>query len=176
MTNLARALPALALAAACSHGSGSSSAAPTASTPHAATAAPGGVRGMHGGMAGMCPLDVPGTKVAAADTADGEAITFTTTPEHADELRSRVRAMADMHNRHHAEAAPGAGGGMHAEHGGMHMPPPSRAAVEDVENGARVVVTPTDPQDLQKLQSTVRMHAEHMQQQGGCGMMGGGNG
>ena len=83
--------------------------------------------------------------------------------------------MAEMHNQHHAAA-----GGMHDDHGGgkmdghgmggTMMPPPSRATVEDVENGARIVVTPNDSADLQKLQSTVRMHAEHMQQNG-CGSM-----
>ena len=84
-----------------------------------------------------------------------------------------------MHNQHHA--APGRmhdahGRGMMDGHGtdggmgGTMMPPPSRATVEDVENGARIVVTPNDSADLQKLQSTVRMHAEHMQQNG-CGSM-----
>jgi hypothetical protein len=56
-----------------------------------------------------------------------------------------------------------------AEHMAM-MPPPSRAAVRDVEGGARIVVTPNDPADLDRLRSAVRMHAEHMRESGTCGM------
>lgn len=60
------------------------------------------------------------------------------------------------------------GGGSMGPTGGRDamMPPPSRAAVEDVEGGARLVVTPNDPGDLDRLRSTVRMHAEHMRQTG----------
>jgi hypothetical protein len=54
------------------------------------------------------------------------------------------------------------------------MPPPSRASVEDLPNGARITVTPNDAADLQRLQSTIRAHAEHMQQHG-CAMMGQGS-
>jgi hypothetical protein len=132
-------------------------------------------------------MSVPGTNLSAADTSTGEALTFTTTPDQAAALRERVHAMADMHNRHHASGDAGHGGmggmhgggmmGGHASHGGqdgmmgdMEMPPPSRAAVEDLPDGARIIVTPNDPADLERLQKTVRMHAEHMQQHG-CGMM-----
>jgi hypothetical protein len=119
-------------------------------------------------------MSVPGTKLAAADTSTGEAITFTTTPDQAAALRERVHAMADVHNRHHAsgDADHGGMGGMHGGWmmGDMQMPPPSRAAVEDLPDGARIIVTPNDPADLDRLQKTVRMHAEHMQQHG-CGMM-----
>lgn len=125
-------------------------------------------------MMQVCPMAVPGTQVAVSDTPDGEAVWFTTAPERIPELRSRVRAMADLHNRQHAGGgAEQMGGGMMG--GGMSgmgasmMPPPSRAAVEDVEGGARLVVTPNDPADLDRLRSTVRMHAQHMQETGTCG-------
>ncbi|BDG05185.1 hypothetical protein AMOR_41810 [Anaeromyxobacter oryzae] len=115
-------------------------------------------------------MDVPGTKVSAADTASGEALTFTTTTDQAAALRARVHAMADMHNLHHASGeaghAPMAGGGRP----GMTMPPPSRAAVEDLPDGARIEVTPNDPADVQRLQAAVREHAAQMQEHG-CGMM-----
>lgn len=142
-------------------------AAPAAAT-QPSTVAPAG------GMAGVCPMSVPGTKLSAADTSTGEAITFTTAPDQAAALREKVHAMADMHNRHHAsgDADHGGMGGMHGGGmmGDMQMPPPSRAAVEDLPDGARIIVTPNDPADLERLQKTVRMHAEHMQQHG-CGMM-----
>jgi len=51
------------------------------------------------------------------------------------------------------------------------MMPSSHAAVVDLETGARVDVTPSDPADLQKLQAAVRMHAQRMQKEG-CAMMG----
>jgi hypothetical protein len=146
-----------------------------APSPRARAAAPA--------MAGHCPMEVPGTQVSAADTQDGEAVTFITSPDHEADLRSRVHAMADMHNEHHQ------GGGM--DHGGMHgsgsmgrdtstgsgamghmetMPPPSRASVQDVPGGARLVVTPSDPGDLERLQSVVRTHAQHMSETHACGM------
>ena len=124
-----------------------------------------------------CPMVVPGTQVSAADTSNGESITFTTSPDHAADLRARVHAMADMHNRHHQ------GEGMEGMHGDMQhgqmmaggehmamMPPPSHAAVEDIEGGARIVVTPNDPADLERLRSAVGMHAEHMRESGTCEM------
>ena len=169
------------LAAACAH-SPPEQAAP-APEAHPARAAP--APGRPGGMMAMCPMSVPGTQVSATDTADGEALTFTTTPDQVAELRSRVHAMADMHNQHHSGGEGGMhehgmhehgmhGHGMHGHEGmtsGMAMPPPSRATVEDLANGARILVTPNDAADLQKLQSAVRGHAQHMSQHG-CGMMG----
>jgi hypothetical protein len=159
-------------ALACSHGS-APQAAP-AQPPHA-TAAPPRTASAEGSM---CPMDVPGTQLSAADTATGETLTFISTPDQAPALRERVRAMAAMHEERHAmgdggHMGEGHGGMMHegTGMGGMERPPPSHAVVEDVENGARVVVTPNDPADLQKLQTTVKAHAQKMQQEG-CGMMG----
>jgi len=137
------------------------------------------------GMAEMCPMSVPGTQVSAMDVATGEALTFTAAPENAAALREKVHGMADMHNRHHAAGEHGHGGmghggmghggmgGMSAMGGmgGMQAPPPSRASVEDLPDGARILITPNDPVDLQLLRSAVRSHAEHMQRHG-CGMMG----
>lgn len=161
------------LAAACAH-SGGSGDTTAAARPAPATAASRQAPTASGMP--MCPTDVEGTQVTAADTPSGETVTFTTAPERAAELRTRVHAMADMHNRHHATGATDAHAGMQgAEGGGMHhgamMPPPSRATVEDTDTGARIVVTPNDPADLAKLQATVREHAQHMQE--GCGHMGG---
>ena len=160
----------------CSHGSASKESAATAQPAPAKEQA-------QGGMAAMCPMTVPGTQVSATDTATGEALAFSTTsPDQVSELRSRVRAMADMHNQHHSGdtgsmgqggMGEGQGTGMGGDTSGMHMPPPSTATVEDTDTGARLVVTPKDPTQLTQLQSTVRSHAEMMQQQGSCGMMGG---
>jgi len=156
----------------CAH---SQSAAPAAK-PAAAEQAP--VPG--GDMMSMCPMNVPGTQVSAADSETGETLTFTTTTtDQVAELRSRVHAMAEMHNRHHAAGgmmeggmAGGTGGMMGSgEATGPAMMPPSHATVVDLEGGASIMLTPNDPADLQKLQSEARVHAQRMQQ-GGCGMMG----
>jgi hypothetical protein len=126
-----------------------------------------------GSLTGMCPMSVPGTHVSAVDAVNGEALAFTTTGQVA-ELRSRVREMAEMHNRHHAD--PGTREGMLA--GGVtgvgHAVtsariPPSWATVMDVEDGASLVLAPSAPADLEKLQSAVRMRAQRMEQEG-CGM------
>lgn len=134
-----------------------------------------------GEMGGMCPMGVPGTQVAAEDTATGESLTFTTkSPAQVAVLRERVHAMAEMHNAHHA-GGDAEHGGMHGMHGGMGggmsggmegmgMPPRSEARVENLPDGARILVTPKDPADLQRLQSTVRQHATQMQEHG-CPMM-----
>jgi TusA-related sulfurtransferase len=109
---------------------------------------------------------------ASAEARDGEA---------SDDPAASAGSTADET----AGASAGSGGGMPEGHmGGMaghagsmegaHMPPPSRASVEDVPNGARIAVTPNDPADLSRLQSTVRMHAQHMQEHG-CAMMGAGH-
>jgi hypothetical protein len=133
---------------------------------------------------GTCPAEVPGTQVSATDVDGGEAVTFKTSPEQAAELRKRVHAMADMHNSHHQGGGMGHGGMPEGMHGGAMgpgsmgggsdqmamMPPPSRAAVEEAPGGARIVVTPNDPADLDRLRSAVRMHAEHMGQTHACGM------
>lgn len=157
-------------------------------------APPGAPRdgGADAAMMQACPMAVPGTQVAVSDTAGGEALTFTTAGGDVGELRRRTSAMAAMHDRMGAGArmeqmqggmapgggmmGPGIGGGSMGggQGGGGHgmTMPPSRAAVEDVENGARIVVTPNDPADLERVRSAVRMRAKHMQQRG-CEMMGG---
>jgi hypothetical protein len=159
--------------AACGHARSSSSGAAAPASASAASPA-GGPPG--GGMAGLCPMAVPGTKLSTADTAAGEALTFTAGPDQAAALRERVHAMAEMHNHHHGSGeadhggTTGTAGGAPGETGGMAMPPPSRASVEDLPDGARLTVTPNDPAELQRLQATVRMHAEHMREHG-CEMM-----
>ena len=143
---------------------------------------------------GACPMAVPGTEVIASDTAAGEALTFKTASGDVAELRRRVHAMAEGHDHAAADMEHGhggmghgagmmghgmmqggsAGGGQGAGGGhGMHevAMPPSRTAVEDVEGGARIVVAPDDPADLERLRSAVRTRAQHMQQHG-CQMTG----
>lgn len=138
------------------------------------------------GMMEMCPMRVPGTTVSVSDTEAGVAVVFRTTGDVA-ELRRRVRYVAEMHNRHHAEGAmaccrgmtnggqetggtPDQGGRgmmMGMSHEGM---VPATAAAEDVDGGARIVLTPEDPSQLGALRTHVHDHAERMAR-GECPMM-----
>jgi hypothetical protein len=164
-------------------------------SPPAAEQEPGMRGGMMGGeMAGMCPMAVEGTTARAEDVEGGAAMVFTTTGD-VSELRRRVARMAQMHNRHHGEGhghmrgarggsrghqhgraqdgdepAPGGmQGGMGMMGGGM-MPPPSTARSEEVEGGARLVLTPRDPADLARLREHVGQHGD-MMASGRCPMM-----
>lgn len=145
-------------------------------------------------MAGMCPMQVPGTTVAATEVDGGIDLSFTTTTGDVAELRQRVRRMAEMHNQpgghrmmgSHGTAAPGAaaehqhGAQAGAGHGGMMMGggmmmPAATASVEDIETGARLILKPKDPAQLGALREHVRMKAQRMAG-GECPMMSHGSG
>jgi hypothetical protein len=95
---------------------------------------------------------VAGTSVAVEDTADGAALVFVTTGDVA-AVRKRAATLADMHV-HHGASDPPAMGTMIATR--------SSAAASDVDGGARVTFTASDPGDVGKLQSELRMHAHHL--------------
>ncbi len=131
----------------------------------------------------LCPMDVPGAHVAAADTADGEALTFTTgtsQPEARDQLRRSVRAMADAINGGQATGATASGGAGGASTGSTGsadassepMPaqtlPASHASVDDTGEGIRLTVTPNDPADLARLQGVMRTRVDQMLKSGTC--------
>lgn len=168
-------------------GSRQQSAEPVTRAPVTANAAPS--------SAGRCAcpmaMNMANTQITTADATDGIAIVFTTTGDVAD-LRARVRKISDMHNRmagemgsmHGEDAQGGAmqgggmqGGGMHCDREGrMHgmgmgaKMIPSRASVEDVPGGARLVLVPADASQLGALRQQARMWAE-MMQKGQCPMM-----
>lgn len=98
-------------------------------------------------------MHVAGVSVAYEDTADGAAIVFTTDQGEVAELQSRVAKKAEHHNDPGHKRAEG------------HVPHSARA--DNVERGARLVMTPADPKDLEALRAHVREHVEHMQK-GGC--------
>ena len=138
----------------------------------------------HGDKMANCPMQVTGTQVSSAEAMNGQTITFTTSPDQVGELRRRVHAMASTHNEKHASLYGPMGAGMKdggAMSGGvmgrdkaMDKIPPSQATVSEVEQGASVTVTATDPNDLQKLRTAVQMHVQHMQKHE-CAMMGHGH-
>jgi len=134
---------AVALLAGCATTSGRSEGSVAAESKH-----------QHGmGMKGdMCPMQVAGATARSEDLEGGIAVAFTTNTGDVAELRQRVKAMAEMHNNHHAE------GGMMS---GM-MVPAATSVADDVPGGARIALTPKDPSQVEALRQHVRTHAERM--------------
>jgi hypothetical protein len=121
-----------------------------------------------------CPMAVPGTAVATADVGEGVALVFTTsTTGDVVELRERVRGMAALHNRHHAEGGRMLGdrdtGGATMMEGATLMPA-TTASVVDVKAGAQLVLAPRDPAQLLTLREHARSRAQKMTLDG-CPMM-----
>lgn len=106
-----------------------------------------------------CPMSLPGTEVAVADTPKGVTISITTKPENVVELRRRVEQMAAMHSSDRPGAAMMQGQMM-----------PGTVKYEPIENGARLTLTPNDATKLAEFQKQVRGHVEKMQK-GDCTMM-----
>jgi len=154
-------------------GGSSQSAAPAAPAP--ATSAPAPASDDP-----SCPVAVPGTSVSVEDTDSGAALVFVTTGD-VTELRRRVAEMTRMHNDQHAsmgalptgdegdaQAGHGEhaghdmpGGGEHAGHAGGMISVHSSAAAEDIEGGARMVIT-AGAGDVARLQGELRTHAQHL--------------
>jgi hypothetical protein len=134
-----------------------------------------------------CPMMVEGASVDVENTADGVALRFTsTTAGNVEDLRNRVEHMARMYEMHgggkdkggsmmwhrmgHMRAdqdQPGAGGQGQGPAGAM---PAATARVEDVDNGARLVLTPKDKTQLTALREHARDHERRMES-GECWMM-----
>ncbi len=157
--------------------------------------------GMPGGMqeqpATMCPMQVLGAQVTVNDTSNGVALTFTTTDsERVSDLRERAVAMAEMHNAcmQGTSACPHMGGqgsqpsaqpgtpsstppGAGAYHGGQGRGMvPSTATVEEVDGGARLLMTPINADDADTLRARVRRMASRMSQDNRCPMLQGAHG
>ena len=136
---------------------------------------------------GMCSM-MKDAQLAATDGEHDVAITFTTQGDPT-ALRAHVHQMGAMHDQmSHGKMAGGmmmgsggmgsGGGEMHGGSGmmmggGMHEHEPmvpSHAAVDDVDHGARIALTPDDPAQLASLREHVHKHVE-MMKSGHCPMM-----
>jgi hypothetical protein len=129
-----------------------------------------------------CPMAGQDVQTEVSDVDNGVALTFTTKTGDVDELRQRVRRMAEMYaarssrREMHWQAmgrggmGPGGGGPgrmMGAENkGAMGRRGPMPAAdtkVEEVEGGARIVLTPKDSSQLKALREHAHWHQQRMQ-------------
>ena len=131
---------------------------------------------------GMCAM-MKDAQLAATDGEHDVTVTFTTQGDPT-ELRAHVHKMGAMHDQMgHGEMGHGKmmgggemGSGSHEMAGGSGMGDmhahmvPSHAAVDDVDHGARVVLTPDDPAQLAALRDQVHAHVE-MMKSGKCPMM-----
>ena len=109
-------------------------------------------------MMQACPVKVDGTTVAATDTADGVAVTFTAKPANVADLQSRVEHMAAMHNTMTSAT------GTHA-----HMMD-GTVKYEALPTGARLLFTPKEASRLKEFREQVRSRVEQMKK-GDCSMM-----
>lgn len=111
----------------------------------------------------LCPVQVPGTTVTANDVAGGTALEFKTSADHIAEMRERVRDIAAVYNHHDAgdplDSTPAPAQGTNSErvHHDLGMPVGS-ASVEEISGGARLILRPDDPAQLQALRERARIH------------------
>jgi hypothetical protein len=142
--------------------------APSEQQPGGATTPEQGAQNMPG--AGQCPMEVPGTQVTVEDAEGGVAMRFTTTGDTA-EVRRRVEQMAAMQESHAGMMGQNAPGERHPVGGQPEiMTIPHTTRSEDVEGGALMVMTPSDPGQLDELRTATRDWATKMQT-GQCPMM-----
>jgi hypothetical protein len=110
-----------------------------------------------------CPLGVDGAEVVVEDTPQGVALTFTSSPERADELRTRGRHAANMYGPRKAGEGHGGNHASGGHHGLMPMQmPPAYALTEDVDNGIKLRLFPVDDRDLAALRARARERAVAM--------------
>jgi hypothetical protein len=98
-----------------------------------------------------CPLEVPGTSVSVEDAPDGIALVFVTTGS-VDDVRHHAGTLVEAYNHPPAPASTLA----------AMLANDATAAATDVQGGSRVVFTAPTPEGAPKLQSELRMHAQHL--------------
>jgi hypothetical protein len=93
----------------------------------------------------VCPLDLPGVSAKAAPSAEGVTVSFdATVASSIPDLQGRIGLLSDLLNRAVAQ-----------------QPAGKRPAVkfsskaEATQDGARLLLTPSDKADLEKLQTNV---------------------
>ncbi len=138
-------------------------------------------------LAEVCPMAVPGTTVEIDDMSDGVALTFMAEEEDVGDIRRRVQHLGRMYEMHRGEGemmwrrmAVGHGEVVREEMGhgemghpgmtgtemgrvpGMGQMPVMNTTVEQLNNGARIVMKPVDPSELRTLRQHVHWHYERM--------------
>jgi len=112
-------------------------------------------------------MKVHGTAVDARDVDGGVALVFTTKTGDVEDLRQRVRHMAQMHGTNAAGMMTTTTvSGVHSTPAEVKIRrepmPASTASAQNVERGARLVLQPKDPAQLPDLRRQVRTLAKSM--------------
>lgn len=115
-----------------------------------------------------CPLGVPWTTVSVTDSESGALIDFrSSSPQHVDELRRRVRDQASAYGPEHHRGA-----GHDGEHHGtrdhglrLWELGPLETEVIDTPAGARLLVVPLDPVRRFELRERIAARVAHLQSQ-----------
>lgn len=144
-------------------------------------------------MQQMCPMQVEGTTRKIVKLDNAVALDFTTTGD-VDELRRRVQKMAQMHEKMHGEGGMmqgqhgqmqgGQGQMMHGEMHGqmtdeqrqmhqqmMQMMSGVTVRTESIDGGMRMVFTPKDATQVDRLYEMMERHSQMMGEYGPCPMM-----
>jgi hypothetical protein len=114
----------------------------------------------------VCPINVPATTVTVVNTKSGVAMFFTTTSSNVDEVRRRVTEVAKV------DTSKPPGSQEPPVEGRPEMPDwvfgeqpklvPLQAKVEEVSDGASLVLTPLDPSDAEELRAYAHSNANRM--------------
>lgn len=112
-----------------------------------------------------CPFGITSSHAVYDETSTGAKITFDTTPERLTELRARVNQASALHGtgKHRGpghDGRHGVGGGKHGLKP-IYLPPVD-VGFEETPTGARLVFTPKNEADLDKLRATLKLRAEKM--------------
>jgi hypothetical protein len=141
-----------------------------------ATNMPPGGSSSVGERGGACPTAVAGTKVNMVDVAGGVALDFTSKANVAS-LREKVHQLAQAPgatpgssmgasmNEENAGGADMNAGAMEPREDGVHVP--AQASVEDLPDGARLILTPQDANQLPSLRAQTEAQLPQLDQ-GDC--------
>jgi hypothetical protein len=113
-------------------------------------------------FAKVCPLDLAGASAASSPTADGVAVTFSTTvASWLPELKTRVEKLSDLLNRAMTQSLTGAN----------RPAVPFVSTFEATKDGARLVLKPKPGGDLEKLQVNIAGKIGSMNAQKTCSLL-----
>jgi hypothetical protein len=122
------------------------------------------------GQTGLaCPMEIPGAHVAMTETKGGIALDFTTNGDVM-ELRQRVHSLAASQSS--TQIAPQSGAGDMQGSGGREMNQDvthvqTQASVQDLPNGARLIIRPVDPNQFNSVRQNAMATVSQLNQ-GDC--------
>lgn len=113
-------------------------------------------------FAKVCPLDLAGASAASSPTADGVAVTFSTTVASSiPDMKSRVEKLSELLNRAMTQSLPAAN----------RPAVPFVSSFEATKDGARLILKPKPGGDLEKLQVNIAGKIGSMNAQKTCHLL-----